>query len=212
MSVINIIRQTRAIHLVTDGLAVDPTGEKPNANVSKLVPLPSLNAAIAARGHGLAPHFFAGAINCRCTSRSELECNAVDAVREVSDAIPHLRSFDLVIAGWDDDGMFNYGISSNEIFGPAWTIRPLPTDNTITPLPFEGEWMPEFRKIVPPRSNADKMDIDHVAGELVELQRRMQPGGLECIGGLVSLTTITKRGIQARIVKRFPEHLNRSAA
>jgi hypothetical protein len=207
MSVINIIRQTSAIHVITDGLAIDEQGKQ--SNVSKVVPLPSLNAALAVNGHGLAPHFFAGAINLRCQSRIDLELEAADAVREIVDSLPFLAEdgFKLVVAGWDEDGKFNYGMSTGVEFGRPWKMTKLPCDNTISPMPFEKEWLPEFRKFVAPKTNPDKMNVDDVAVELVKLQRRLLPDGHRCIGGLVSRVTITKSGMRTRIVKRFPEHI-----
>ena len=202
---INIIRQTSAIHVITDGITRNGQGKA--FNVSKSVPLPSLNAAVAVTGHGLAPHFFAGAINLRCQSRTDVELTASDAVREIADALPFLveEGFKLVIAGWDADGKYNYGLSDGDLFGSPWRITELPCDNTINPIPFEGAWLPEFKKFV--AANPDRMNVDHVAVELVKLQRRLLPGGDKCIGGLVSRVTITQRGIEARIVKRFPQHL-----
>ena len=201
MSVINIIRQTHAIHVITDGLTSGPDGRK--SIIDKAIPLPALNAVVAVRGAGANPCFLAACI-AQCMSRSDIETKAVNVLRELVRAMPRIAGFEVYIAGWDDAGKFNYGVSSTDgviLGGSAWTMIALPTDNTITSAPFQNEWLPEFRKVVP-KVHADKMNVNDVAIELVKLQRRMMEGGSDCIGGLVSKNTITKKGIAAQIIKR----------
>lgn len=211
LSVINIIRQTHAIHIITDGITEGPSGDR--FNVSKVMILPSLNAAIALNGRGVALGLFAAAINERCQSRDDLERNAADAVREIVAPCRQIidGGFKMTIAGWDERGTFSYGMSDGTIFGRPWVLNEQPRENVMTLIPFEQKWVPAYRKVVP-RSDADGMDVDKVAVQIVLLQRRLVAGGDRSIGGLVSRITIDKDGATSRIIRRFPEHLERSAA
>ncbi|PSO30207.1 hypothetical protein [Bradyrhizobium sp. MOS002] len=51
--------------------------------------------------------------------------------------------------------------------------------------------------------------IDHVAETILELQRQQRPehGGAYSIGGLVELVEVTREGVSAKILKRWPDQI-----
>ncbi|WP_441229452.1 hypothetical protein AB7828_03855 [Tardiphaga sp. 215_C5_N2_1] len=208
MSVTNIIGQSNAVHVITDGLMKREDGTF--ANVSKAVALPTLNAVVTVNGNCLGPGFFAAAINVECASVATLQVDMLRAVKKMVDLAPFLvegSGFSITVTGWGDGEAFGYGLSTNANFGTPWEVTPLSVHKRIVMLPCSEEWAGDVRKIFPSKVDVDQIDVDRVANEIVLMQRRREPDGENVIGGMVSIASVSAAGIQTRITTRWPGHL-----
>lgn len=231
MTAINTIRQSHAVHILSDGAFCNDDGIileiGPNA-----FPLPHFPAAVAIRG---ATHFLPFLIHrlCRdCGSFDELLSKVVGAALEVHISFPMMLGtvgygnaapdFDLVVAGWSAArGKFEsylmtsrpHGNTSHS--GSGWALIDLPE---ILIAPSLREFQRNATGWSVPKS-ADEFRPEHDGPKLLEAQRLA--AGMQntqarsfrhhSVGGFVQLTTITSNRVEVKILKRWRDIVGQRA-
>jgi hypothetical protein len=225
MTAINTIRQSHAVHIVSDGAVCNDDGIileiGPNA-----FPLPHIPAAVAIRG---ATHFVPFLIYrlCRdCGSFDELLAKIVGAALEVHISFPMMLGtlgfgnvapdFDLVVAGWSAarGKPESYLVTSRPHEkqsqpGAGYRLVDLP-DVLIAPTISEQQ-IKAVGWTVP--KSADEFKPDRDGLKLLEAQRlsatlpNTELGSPRhyAVGGFVQLTTVSSHGIQIEILHRWPD-------
>jgi hypothetical protein len=107
MTALNIVRQTDAVHLITDGAAINADG-KLHSVVSKVTILPHINTVVAANGMQVFRQIVSGAFE-NALSYDDLRETAVDRIRAVIAPIeeilksklgPNVFEGTVAVAGW----------------------------------------------------------------------------------------------------------------
>jgi hypothetical protein len=224
MTAINTVRQSDAVHIISDGAFCNDDGVileiGPNA-----FPLPHFPAAVAIRG---ATHFLPFLIYrlCRdCGSFDELLSKIVGAALEVHVSFPMMLGtlgfgnvapdFDLVVAGWSTarGKPESYIVTSRphepSHAGKGWQIVDLP-EVLIAP-PVNELQAKAVGWTVPMSAGEFRPDNDGL--KLLEAQRlsanlpRKELGSprRHSVGGFVQLTTITRQKLQIEILHRWSD-------
>ena len=223
MTAIITIKHATAMHVLTDGAAWQPggaskTGPKgePAFECSKTVPLPHLNAVIAARGSpifapvlaqllgpaqvrtfdGIAPVLAPLAVECCSMVRQEL--------------------FDLVLAGISETrGPTAFFMCNHDGHGPD--VRPLQVVDlpALGFLPGGPEITAEIAAMLPAGGHSGMLDPVRDGLQMLEIMRRHpQPwygrdGETIDVGGFAQLTTVAADGISMRVIHRWGDNAPR---
>jgi hypothetical protein len=216
VTAINIIRQSKSVHLIADGANYGPAGEvSPSA---KLWPLPHLSAVVALRGRLLLGPLVAYALGGVAESYDGLKLVIVDALRGCVPQYlgmlglpPEPEAFDLVVAGFSESGGPDSFIVCGDDRHPAvppWTVTALPT---VFMLPVDKELGREAKALFGSASSADDLDPEEHGLRMLELQRKrwfpLGAGqeGRARVGGFAQIMTVTEDLISTRIVHRWPK-------
>ena len=231
MTAINVIRQERAVHIISDGVFCDNTGIVceigPNAFA-----LPHLPAALAIRGATHFMPFLVHRLSRECGSFDDVLTKIVRTAREVHLSFPMAfgnlgygtiePDFDLVAVGWSKarGAPASYLVSSHdqrvtrELTVAPWQLIELP-DILIAP-PIAEKQITTAGWKVPYSAETFRPDIDGVA--LLKAQRlsrrELDPrlgirGYIHVVGGFIQVTSVTSRGICSNILHWWPDTLGR---
>jgi hypothetical protein len=216
MTAINVIRQSGAVHVLTDGAGIDANGAVV-LRTQKVFPLAHLNAVIACRGWPLFAACFAAQASIEASSFDQLKTIAVRLARSVIADAQHLMEasyagaeFDLVIAGWSEGtGPNSYFLCSYEGVGVApWAVAEL---GEISLLPTNEAVNADLEAAFPNGVRPDDVDPAAVGLRILEIQRKHPTGRglLRNVGAFAQLTTVTPDLITTRIIHRWPDELGR---
>jgi hypothetical protein len=225
MSAINVIRQSRAVSVLTDAAAYTREG-KIIAVAVKCWPLPHLNAVAAFRGPLLAAPLFVSA--CLCgevfTSYDDMRDRIAESVRhllqtyapmfEAVDAPAEL--VDVVIAGWSETrGADSFIVCNHTRYGvEPFTVVQL---SDCSSLPGDVEIQRKILDVLPENVTADQLDPERDGLKILEVQRAARlsmPGEnrpLSVVGGFAQLTSIEPNGtISTRVIHRWADAIGTS--
>ena len=229
MTAINVIRQAKAVHILSDGVFCNAEGV-----ICELGPnvfsLPHLPAAIAIRGPTQFMPFLVHRLARECQSFDNLLAGIVPIALEVHISVPMTLgygnvtpNFDLVVVGWSAKRnraesflvTSEHHVSEND--HGAWRLVELP-DVLITP-PVGMAQIQFLKWKVPESAEAFRPDIDGI--KLLEAQRLSQ-GSLSLkypneefgfsVGGFIQLTSVCNRGVSSAILHRWPDKAGQKIA
>jgi hypothetical protein len=177
VSAINVIVKSAEVHLLTDGaIYQDETllSVGPKVNV-----LPHLNCAVAFRGPYTVRPILAELIGIAASSFDGLRARICELLREASvvyapvfEACKFGADFEVVVAGWSEDGPQAYMVASHDRHGAPWTIIPL-AGLCITPA--DDVIHANMMAALPAGCIAD--DLDPAVHGLAIMQIQRVPGG-----------------------------------
>lgn len=225
MSVINVIKQTNAIHVVTDGLLGG--GKASDPIVAKAVALPHIPCVIAARGAVMAPLLVATQAQ-GARDFDDLGDRWNDILQIVMSHYPKEMSGDgaapaleFLVAGWsrrnDEPGLFFMTTGAHIDGAEPWShFDPVdnygcfiwPADEAVERRIASDDRFSELRR------RADKIDPSKAARLMVELQRERAEtiaDSFSTIGGNVILSTVTNNTVTQREICRWSEHRKAAA-
>jgi hypothetical protein len=231
MAAINVVRQQRAVHLITDGAFCDNTGIvceiAPNAFA-----LPHLPAALAIRGSTHFMPFLIHRLSRECRSFDDLLIKLARTAHEVHLSFPMTfgtlgfgaiePDFDLVAVGWStlNNAAASFLVSSHDrVVAPGlvanpWHLIELP-EVLIAPPIAENQIAAAGWK-VPYSADLFRPEVDGVA--LLKAQRlslrEMDPrfgvrGRVHVVGGFIQLTSVSAHGVNSKIVHRWNDTIGR---
>jgi len=232
MAAINVIRQAKVVHILSDGAFCDAGGIVCELGPITFV-LPHLRAAIAIRGPGHIMPFLLHRLSRECRSFEDVLRRIVPVALDVHSSFPMTLGtmehggvepdFDLVVAGWSTvrneptsylvrghDGRTLRPAGARE----AWQLIELP-DITITP-PVDDEQIKAVGWNVPQSAEAFQPTLDGV--KLLQAQRRsrkfldpLQPKQRQgyTVGGFVQLTSVSLNDVSSGILHRWPDEVGR---
>jgi hypothetical protein len=230
MTAINVIRQSEAVHVITDGVFCDNTGMvceiAPNAFA-----MPHLPAALAIRGSTHFMPFLVHRLSRECRTFDDLVAKIVRTAREVQMSFPMafgtlaygaiVPDFDLVAVGWKTNGSpAGYLISnheriiSKEVTSSAWQLLELP--NVLVAPPIDEAQVVAMRWKVPYSAETFRPELDGVA--LLEAQRltprELDPrsgtrGFVHVVGGFAQVTSVTPGGVHSDVLRWWPDAVGR---
>ena len=231
MTAINVVRQQRAVHIISDGVFCDNNGIVceigPNAFA-----LPHLPAALAIRGATHFMPFLAHRLSRECRSFDDVLAKIVRTAQEVHMSFPMAfgnlgfgsiePDFDLVAVGWSKSraAPTSYLVSSHDrvvgrgLTASAWQLVELP-DVLIAPPIAENQISATGWK-VPYSADSFRPEIDGLA--LLKAQRlsrrAIDPrfgarGYIHVVGGFIQVTSVSSHGVNSEILHRWPDELGR---
>jgi len=223
MTAINVIRQKAAVHILTDGAAYSEAYDFA-FGISKIWPLPHLNAAVAVRGPALFAALAAHVIAMSGTTYDEMKNCAGAALREampqfgdLGGLCSHGPDFEVIVAGWSEtQGADSYIVGSHGYHSGVapWTVVPL---GEVSLLPGDPEIHHEFVKVFHLGTSAEDLDPARDGLRIMQIQRGANikmPNGKSAliVGAFAQLTTITPGMITTRIVHRWSDVIGHKIA
>ena len=227
MTALNIIRQSSAVHILTDGAGYRPDGAMAFA-MPKVFPLANLDAAVAGRGSPLFLVNFAIAATIKSGSFDRFKAIAIDLAsavfREVKAAMIASGEgslFDLAVAGWSEaGGPSAYFITNNESYGatvPPWQIV---ESGPINLAPQNAAISAELEREFPNGADPDLFDPEVDGLRILEIQRRHPVthssgsafADAKSVGAFAQLTTIRRGEITMKIIRRWPDEIGQPIA
>lgn len=217
MTAINIIRQSNAVHIISDGAAYNATTGELMCEGQKVWSIGHLKAAIAVRGSPLfAPHV---AISASLIVRTfdELIERAVGIIREsfngtqLAISLSGSTEFELYIAGWSETrGPMHYFICNHDQHPTAKPWQLTDCGPNISLAPYNEEIGAELKRLFPVGRLPDRFDPTEDGLTVMEVQRRVpaehRAGGMfPAAGAFVQLTSITRDKIETAIIRRWPD-------
>lgn len=204
MSTINVIRQKRAVHILTDGSG-DFEGRQ--VGFHKVICIPHLNAALAMRGplvlFGLLPPF----LELHAERYDDLRSALVKATRTMLSELraagallPNDGGMDGVIAGIKDDGEPDaFFFTTTDAHGvEPWSTIDL---SECSLLPMTAEAHAAFNAKYPAGTTADDLDPVRDGIAIMNIQRELNTGVPP--GKFAQLTTVTQENITTRVIHRW---------
>jgi hypothetical protein len=226
MTAINVIRQSCAVHILSDGVFCNSEGV-----ICELGPnvfaLPHLPAALAVRGPTQFMPFLVHRLGRECRSFDDLLSRVVPVALEVHLSIPMTLGFgdvrpdfDLVIVGWSSERsrtesfvvMRQRRIDRDEPGNHAWRLIELPA--VLIAPPIDMAKVRYLKWQVPSSAEAFQPDTDGT--KLLEAQRLSQlplnpqapnESRAYLVGGFVQLTTVSSRGVNSNVLHRWPDRV-----
>ena len=222
MTAINVIRQSSAVHILSDGASCNSEGI-----ISELGPnafaLPHLPAALAVRGPTQFLPFLVHRLGRECQSFDDLLTRVVPVALEVHISIPMTLGygevrpdFDLVVVGWSSrrHRAESFLISPERHIGEddhkTWHLIEL-ADVLIAPAVGVAQ-IQALNWKVPGSAEAFRPDTDGI--KLLEAQRFSQ-GRLNSkspddnfgygVGGFIQRTSVSAEGVSSAILHRWPD-------
>lgn len=220
MTAINVIKQSAAVHVLTDGAGYRADGALA-FRTQKVFPLAHLSAVIATRGAPLFAPIFAYHASVRADGFDNLKNLAAAIAREVegnalSQAGVVDKEFDLIIAGWSEtSGPSSYALCNHARHHgiPPWQVVDL---GPISTSPQSEAIKAELDLAYPNGVTPSEFDPVVDGLRLLEIQRRhpvehhWEAKGLRmqsAIGAFAQLTTITVDAITTRIIRHWPDQI-----
>jgi hypothetical protein len=208
VSLVAIIVQAAAVHVLTDGAGLMPDG-KHGGTVVKAMPLPHLNMVVSARGPVMTG-LFAGLSLCGAgQSFDQVKERAPDVARKINATPGFSAPFEIFAAGFSEaDGPTAWMIGSHSEIADVWPFELVELGNlTVFPL-FGPSRIGLLDDLEGPQA------LDFVDELLEDVRHTPVPltskfgGPLGCsIGHFAQLTTVTRDEISTRIVKRWPDQV-----
>jgi len=222
MTAINVIRQSKAVHILSDGVFCNAEGiiceVGPNAFA-----LPHLPAALAVRGSPQFMPFLVHRLGRECRTFEDLLKRVIPVALEVHMSIPMTLGygdvrpdFDLVIVGWSHLRSMpeSYLVSNQASVGQfgfeakSWQLLDLP-DVTIAPPVGLTEinslhWkVPDSAESFNPYTDGMKLlEAQRQSGRLYRGRNR---GTHSAVGGFAQLTTVSSTRVDSVILYRWPD-------
>jgi hypothetical protein len=221
MAAINVIRQQRAVHIISDGALCDNAGIVceigPNAFA-----LPHLRTALAIRGPTHFMPFLVHRLSRECRSFDDILNQVARTALEVHSSFPMAigslghgsvePDFDIVAAGWSTktDGPASYLVSSQQrvvakgVTASPWQLLKLP-DILIAP-PIAEKQITATGWKVPYSAESFVPETDGVA--LLKAQRfsRREVNSrsgifapIHVVGGFVQITSVSSGGVSSKV-------------
>jgi hypothetical protein len=225
MTAVNIIRQTAAVHILTDGEAYRADGTSA-FRTAKVFPLLHLDAAVASRGSPLFAPTFAFRASTLAKTFDHLKALALALAMEVLETSKDAMAaaggieFDLAIAGFSETkGPNSYFICNHENHGaavPPWEIVEL---SPLSLAPTSKAIDAELEKAFPNGVHPDQFNPVVDGLRVLEIQRAHPVphagGGFgiqAAVGAFAQLATITPGAITMKIIRRWPDEIGRPLA
>jgi hypothetical protein len=213
MTLLNIVRRSDCVHLLTDGAGLNDSA-KVEAMVSKCMIYPHLNMAIGFRGIHLVGMVlmssFSSAISFDDVRRNfaKIVQGQVDATKSKWTKMLGRRAmqFDMAVAGWSKDGPRGLFLSTIERPGTP-VFRAIEVDQLITPS--SNILFAETSSVFARPDFSIERDMIAIA----EKQRNViEPYGPKriktaLVGGYLQLTSIRDREISTRIIHRWDDKI-----
>ena len=214
MTAANIFIQQDAVHMVTDGAAVRDDGSIDHI-CPKVSIMPHIKAAVCVRGTPAALAIFCGEM-AKADSYDHLKaaitCIVKDAFDRYSPALaavnPNALTAEIFVAGWSEksnspDAYVMATTDFNQKIFPAWKVVPL--GGCIVPGGADLE------------RDFSSLPAEFDESRVIELVRRQResrspiPGNTSHVppagvGGFVQLTTVKRKSIETKILKRWPDY------
>jgi hypothetical protein len=231
MAAINVIRQSDAVHIVSDGAFCDATGIVceigPNAFA-----LPHLPAALAIRGSTHLMPFLVHRLSRECRSFDDMLRKIAPAALEVHASFPMAfgtlgygtiePDFDIVAIGWSKSRGVpaSYLVCSHDravargLTAEAWQLVELP-EVLIAP-PIAEKQISAVGWSVPYSAESFRPEVDGVA--LLKAQRtsrrELDPtsgmrGQVYVVGGFIQLTSVSSHGVSSDVLHWWPDEVGR---
>lgn len=213
MTAVNVIVCPDAVHLVTDGAAVDREGRLATIAM-KVIPLPHMLVALAYSGPANFLSAMADLAGSCGASYDDLRDGLAAHTDRISGAAinQHGLAFQVVVAGWSlrsrRPEAFTFNTHGNG--APAYTAAGIELAQVMPGCP-DGRIEAEIFPVI----EAGGFDIEKVAGDLVEIQRTIPADCALAMGGggavspnvgvWAQLTTVTRNDVRTRIVRRWPQ-------
>lgn len=217
MSATQIYVRPDDVVVLTDGASYDSDGVVVGL-VNKVAAFPHLNAALTANGPAFFLALLAARIHDAFTSFDELVAGIVDRVRQsvradksFFDQVGGTR-FVLYVAGISESrGPEAWMLASEDGDGfRAWHLEPL-GQGIIKPA--SSDFMADLHEIPGMTTDPDEFDPATHGLMIMEEQRR-RPWEIvgagqnrHIIGGFVQFTAVSREGIEARILQRWPDRI-----
>jgi hypothetical protein len=222
MTAINLIRQSDAVYIVSDGVGCDRDGVVQFV-VPKVFPLPHLRAAVAGRGNIFGLAHVAAAL-AMAPTYDVMKMRAAKTLREVVDLFRDINAtqgaqgeaifpsdLQIYVGGWTVAGEPDaFLMLTSETSGlPPWTVVPI-LDFGMFP---GGEAQDDAWSFLAGRGVED-LDPRADGLKIIEAQRRYkienQYGQSTFgIGGFAQLTTVARDRITTEILHRWPDQVGK---
>lgn len=224
MSAVNVLVQSDAVHLMTDGLLY-ADGEVLQTNMQKCIPLKGMRAAIAATGPASFPYLLAEMLEQDCTSFDEVVAKDREWFRGAFDwYVKNERNganeyATVILIGWlereDRPACFaielsNGGEKAEWIERNNPNVDPNSVAHDLIELPIIANPMPQVGELIaagwPIGVDRDKRDAEIDLLHMLEIQRRKRmDDGRYYVGGQAALTTVDRNGVTQRVVHTWAE-------
>jgi hypothetical protein len=207
VTAINIIRQTGAVHMITDGLSA-------GGIVSKAMPIPHLNAVIAATGVLGAGLHVAAEAN-QADSYDDLKASIGQIMRHCEAMYPKLMKtkarpdYEIYCAGISETSGpdFYYAANHKRRADVASYTATCPGGSSLIQPCTKGiadeimiSWQGRCTEALDPLIEGPRM---------IEIQRaHLNSAFPDQIGGLCTVSTVTAESITQRVARRWPLHLD----
>ena len=221
MSAINVIVKSNAVHVLTDGAAYESDGTLSSIG-PKVNLMPHQSCAVAFRGPQSVRPILGELIGLAAPSFAELKAVIVPLLQEASRAYAPLfegcsagPDFEVVVAGWSDEGPAAYMVASHDRHSTPWEIIPL-TGLCITPA--DETIHEKMLATLPTDCTADDIDPATHGLAILEIQRShlVENDGIDgkfcAVGGFAQLTTVTPDAVTSRIIHRWPDGIGERLA
>ena len=224
MSAICALVQRDAAHLMTDSLMyID--GEVTETRFRKCLPLKGMRAAIAATGPSMFGYLLAEMIERNCATFDDVVKKDREWWRGAFDwFVENVRGgkseyATVVLIGWLEREsrpacfsieLSNGGSEAERIARNSTHIDPASIAHDLMELPILANPSPSLEELQsagwPIGVDRDKRDAETDLLHMLEIQRRKQmDDGKFYVGGQAILTTVTRGGVEQRVVHTWPE-------
>lgn len=223
-----VIKQTNAVHMLTDGLGQWRTDRSFGPWGCKAWTVPHLNAVVASRGVRLRGLLITEGLSLAGRTYDEVKARAVQTLSASEGsyeaywkalfgdrgdpfaAMPRLPTEnadqEVVIAGWSETcGPDAYALSLDDqgrwsMIAGSPPMFVAPCDHVI-----QERSLAVLAPHIKADHNVDGLDPERDGLAIIEVQRRRAIDlGIHLVGGFVQLTTITQHGASARILRTWP--------
>ena len=212
MTAINVIKQSAAVHMLTDGACWLPSGRFGPPCI-KSWPLPYLNCVIAARGPRCAPALIADYVGSAAVSYDDFKSRAAGIILEATKFYQNVFSLnerfggrtEYVVAGWSELA----GPDAFVVSGDQHSLK-VSDSGPVMMAPGSADMETAvWASLAPTISGPD--DLDPVRDGLAMLNAQRNSRTLSSdtadaiVGAFAHLTTVTRNSISSRIVHRWEE-------
>ncbi|MEH2468976.1 hypothetical protein V1281_001768 [Nitrobacteraceae bacterium AZCC 2161] len=216
MSAINVIVQSNAAHLLTDGAGYNADGTL-MAIGPKVSLIPHLSCAVAIRGPQSACPILSELVGISAATFDGLRAGIGDLLRRAAEAYSPLfqqcqlgPDFEAVVAGISEtEGPCAFMVPSHSRFGTEpFTV--VPTEG-LTCTPNNADILAAIVASLPAECGADDLDPAKHGLAIMEIQRAYLianngiDGHFAAVGGFAQLTTVTDGAVMSRILHRWPD-------
>ncbi|MDB5579628.1 MAG: hypothetical protein JWR80_4804 [Bradyrhizobium sp.] len=216
MSAVNIIVQSDAVHLLTDGACYNDDGTM-IAIGPKVTAIPHLSCAVAFRGPQSARPILSELIGISAPTFDTMRASVADLLRRAAEAYAPLfeqcsqgADFEAIVAGISEtDGPYAFIVPSHSRFGTEpFVVVPI---GGLTCTPNNDAILAEIVAALPADCAADDIDPQTHGLAVMEIQRAhlIDNNGIDghfaAVGGFAQLTTVTSEAVVTRILHRWPD-------
>ena len=220
MTAINVIKQSNAVHVLTDGAGYNADGTL-IAIANKVWPVAHLNLVLASRGSAYFAPLLAQHASAAAHSFDHLKSIMPALALELAGRFaPLMRmselgsQFDLVVAGWSEtSGPSSYFLCDHHQHGPS--VEPWkPVDlGPISLLPQTAAMKVDLDHEFPNGADPDQFDSVKDGMCILEIQRRHPsehgPAGSHMLRGVGMFAQLTRGAIETKIIHRWPDEIGK---